>query len=165
MRNKIIRRLNALDRRRAQHQEAAERQAFFRAASIIEVAYYVGGLKSNECPFEGYARALKFRNLNGLLRAFEQALKKEDVSELQNRSDSAIRLLFARFRCDRSSQEAWEESIATMVEWLPNKWKAWIGSFVLKADHDKERALEERVEQIWSTAETMAAAELGAGKK
>ena len=156
---KILGRLDAIDRQRARNQEAAERNAFMTAAPQIVLAYYVGGLKPNECPFEGFARALKYRNLNGLCGALTRVLKTGKASDMRKRHDSANRQLFAQFQCDRSSQEALEESIATMVERLPKQWKAWIGSYVLKADYDKERQQEERVEQIWSTLETMAMAE------
>ena len=164
MKKTISARLDAIEKQRARNKEAAELEAFNYIGPLVALAYYIGDLKPNEPLFEGFARALEYRNLNGLCRALTRVLKTGNASDMRKRHDSANRQLFARFQCSRSSQEALEESIASMVERLPRQWKAWIGSFVLEADPYKERQLQARVKRIWSKLEKMAMAEAEARK-
>jgi predicted RNA-binding protein Jag len=157
MKKDVLRRLDALERQRVKNQKAAERQCFLNAASRIVLAYYLGGLKPKECPWEGYARALKFQNSDDLFRALVEALQTGNAAELRSRHDDALRRLFSEFHYDRSSQEALDEAITKMAKHLPDQWRAWITELVEEVDYDKEIQEEERAEQILSTAELIAA--------
>ena len=75
MKKEILKRLDALESPRLKNQRAAERQVFLKAALPIVLAYYLGGLKPTECPWEGYARALGFENSDGYFRAVGQVLE------------------------------------------------------------------------------------------
>ena len=161
----ISRRLDALEKERSKNQKAAERECFLDIALTVLLAYFVGDLKPKESPWDGYARALKFKNHNDFLAAFVDALRTGNGAELQRRQNDAVDRLFSEFRYDRSSQEALDEAITKMEGSLPEQWRAWIATIVDTVDYDEERELEERIEQIRRTAETMAAAELRARKK
>ena len=123
------------------------------------LAYYVGGLKPKECPWLGYARALGLKNSDAFFRKFTKALQTRNAVELGSRHTDANRRLFAQFPYDRSSEKALEKAITKIAGQLPKHWRAWITKLVKKVDHDRERELEERAEQVLSTAEAMAMAE------
>ena len=159
MKKEILKRLGALESQRIKNQKAAERQCFLNAASRIVPAYYLGGLKPKESPWQGYARALQFQNSDGFFRAFAQALQTGNAAELRNRHNDAVRRLFSEFHYDGSSQEAFEEAIEEMANQLPDQWRAWITELVEEADYDKETEAEEWAERELTRLELMAAGE------
>ena len=50
-------------------------QAFLNLAEMMVLAYYVGKLKPKEAYYEGFARALNYRNDNGYFRALAHAFQ------------------------------------------------------------------------------------------
>jgi len=61
MRADVLKRLDALEKQRAEDLAAAEKEAFLTAASQVLLAYHVGGLRPEESsPIEAYARALGY---------------------------------------------------------------------------------------------------------
>jgi hypothetical protein len=156
---KILKRLDALEQQRIENQKAAERECFLNAAWLILLAYYVGGLKPKEWPFEGFARALKFQKSLGFFQAFAQALETGNAADLQSRKNDAVRRLFPELDDDRSSPEALEEAIIEMAKRLPDQWRAWITKEVEKVDYDKQTQADEWEERELARLEFFAAAE------
>src|SRR5882762_7956763 len=93
MRKTLLHRLEALEkehRSREQKELSSLRGALVYIWKIV-LAYYLGGLKSDETSFrEAYARALNFSSGDDYL----EVLCKKDIS-LHNRFDDAYRRLFA----------------------------------------------------------------------
>jgi len=90
----------------------------------IVLAYYLGGLKSDETSFrEAYARALNFSSGDDYL----EALLQKDIS-LHKRFDDAYRRLFATvgldFDCTPPS--ILFDALVTMVNQLPDQWLNWL---------------------------------------
>jgi hypothetical protein len=97
---------------------------------IIVLAYYLGGLESDEegpweegkGPWEAYARALKYASSDD----YFEALKK-DLSEIHERHNDAYRRLFANVGLDfdDASSRALFDAVVTMVNQLPEQWLNW----------------------------------------
>jgi hypothetical protein len=155
MRPEIQRRLKALERRRAQAEEAAETAGLFASAKSIVIAYHLGNLKLNENPVEAFARALKYENVDDLSSDLACMLT-EGAGELTKRAHEAYRRLFKLSgRKISTSPAALEEVVAQLAEQLPNKWKKEICDAVERDIHSEKRA-----RSLWRTLEAMAAAEL-----
>ena len=89
----------------------------------IVLAYYLGGLKSDETSCrEAYARALKYPSWDD----YFEGLK--DIAELHKRFDDAYRRLFATvgldFDCTPPS--ILFDALVTMVNQLPDQWLNWL---------------------------------------
>ena len=121
MRKTLLRHLEALERQCGPDQEAARRQAFLDFAVFGLLAYHVGGLKSNEDPFEGIARALNYRTSLDLFKACGS-----DKAKVGKRIGDARRQFFSHFERHPSPQEPLEEAIPRMAARLPKELQAWI---------------------------------------
>ena len=104
MRRRTLRRLDVLEkeeRSRKPQRQASLATMFFFCRKIV-LAYYVGGLRSDEDPGEAEARALNYESRNDYL----DALFTGEEQEINKRFKNAARRLFAAvgLNFDRSPQ-------------------------------------------------------------
>ena len=92
----------------------------------IVLAYYLGNLQSDANPSEAHARALRYSSSN----EFSDALRKNDVPELQKRYNRACRKLFAKVGLDfdTTPPNVLFDAFVTMVNQLPDEWLNWLRS-------------------------------------
>jgi hypothetical protein len=151
MRKTILRRLEALEKEhcsREQKELSSLTEARVYIWTIV-LAYYLGGLKSDEeeegpweaddeeeaaiyvrhlhRPWEAYARALKYPSWDDY---FEAGFIKKDVSEFLERLDDARRRLFANVGLDfdGTAPSVLFDAVVTMVNQLPDQWSDWLRS-------------------------------------
>jgi len=151
MRQKTLRRLEALEKEecsRQQEELSSLRQPLVYIEMIV-LAYYLGGLKSDEeDPKDTYARALDYqfgidifvgdaqaRALNyssGI--DFFHAVANNKLSEIRKRYNDAYRRLFASVGLDIDSAplSVLFDEFVTMVNQLPEPWLNWLKSNLQK---------------------------------
>jgi hypothetical protein len=142
MRKTTLRRLEALEiehRSREQKELRSLREART-YIWIIVLAYYLGGLESQEGPreegdwekdpLEAHARALKYASSDDYFKA---GFIKKDISEIHERHEDAYRRLFANVGLDFDSAppSVLFDALVTMVDQLPDQWLNWLRSNLL----------------------------------
>jgi hypothetical protein len=163
MRQRILRRLEALEKehRSREQEELSSLKGALVYIWMIVLAYYLGGLKSDEeeegpweadeekeaiiyvhhlnRPWEAYARALKYPSWNAY---FEAGFIKKDISEIHERHNDAYRRLFANVGLDfdDASPGALFDAVVTMVNQLPDHWLNWLRSHLRERCSDAEIA-------------------------
>ena len=142
MRKTTLRRLEALEQEeRCREQE--ELSPLLGALSYIwtiVLAYYLGGLKSDEeRPLEAHARALKYPSSDDYFKAL---FIKKDISEIHKRHIDAYCRLFANVGLDFDSSPSnmLFDALVTMVNELPDQWLGWLRSHLQEDCSDVEIA-------------------------
>ena len=163
MRKTTLRRLEALEKehRSREQEELSSLEGALVYIRLIVLAYYLGGLKSDEeeegpweadeekeaiiyvdhlnRPWEAYARALKYPSWHAY---FEAGFIKKDISEIHERHNDAYRRLFANVGLDfdDASPGALFDAVVTMVNQLPDHWLNWLRSHLRECCSDAEIA-------------------------
>jgi hypothetical protein len=151
MRQKTLRRLEALEKEecsRQQEELSSLRQPLVYIWKIV-LAYYLGGLKSDEeDPRDTYARALDYRfgieifledaharalNYQSGIDFFHAVVNK-DLLEIRKRYNDAYRRLFASVGLDLDSAppSVLFDAFVTLVNQLPEPWLNWLKSNLQK---------------------------------
>jgi hypothetical protein len=141
MRKTILRRLETLEKEEQsrQQKELSSLRGALVYIWIIVLAYYLGGLKSDEdCPHEAQARALKYPSRDD----YCDALLKKDIAEIRKRFYDAYRRLFAieGLDFDRTPASVLFDAFVTMVNQLPDHWLSWLRSNLRAYCRDAEIA-------------------------
>jgi hypothetical protein len=125
MRKTVLRRLEALEKehRYREEQELSSLENARMYICIIVLAYYLGGLKSEQSPWEAHSRALKYPSDED----FSKALSNGDGS-IMRRYNAAYRRLFAKVGLDfdNAPRSALFDAFVTMINALPDEWLDWL---------------------------------------
>jgi hypothetical protein len=130
MRKTVLRRLEALEKehRYCEEQELSSLWTARMYIWRIVLAYYLGGLKSNEKDdSDANARALKYRPGYDFFEVILKVMHENDIkalSEIAERYRDAYRRLFAKagLDFDNAPRSALFDAFVTMVNSLPDKW-------------------------------------------
>jgi hypothetical protein len=130
MRKTVLRRLEALEKehRYCEEQELSSLRTARMYIWRIVLAYYLGGLKSNEKDdSDANARALKYRPGYDFFEVILKVMHENDIkalSEIAERYRDAYRRLFAKagLDFDNAPRSALFDAFVTMVNSLPDKW-------------------------------------------
>jgi hypothetical protein len=145
MRQKISKRLEALER-------AADKEVFADAFDFA-VAYYIGGARHMSEVVDAYARALGYKDLHELCRAFADLLRQPSDSVANRRTFERTRRvrcqLLAKFGYDlrRARPRALADATYRIVRTLPNEWLT-----TLRSAHRKSWETEARANQLLKEA-------------
>jgi hypothetical protein len=137
MRKTILRRLEALEQEHRSHEQ--KELDSLRVARLylwkIVLAYYLGGLKSNDEKYlsDANARALKYQSGFHFFEACLKVMRENDTkerSEICERYNDAYRRLFAKVDLDfdATSMNVLFDAFVTMVNQLPDQWLDWLRS-------------------------------------
>jgi hypothetical protein len=137
MRKTHLRRLEALEKEHRSREE--EELASLKGACTylwkIVLAYYLGGLKSNDEKYlsDANARALKYKSGGHYFEACLKVMRENDtkeLSEIRERYNDAYRRLFAKVGLDfdATSSNVLFDAFVTMVNQLPDQWLDWLRS-------------------------------------
>jgi hypothetical protein len=130
MRKTVLRRLEALEKEH-RYCEEQELSSLSRACMYVwttVLAYYLGGLKSNEeSVSDANARALKYQSWHDYSDVLLKVTHENDtkaLSEISKRYRDAYRRLFAKagLDFDNAPRTALFDAFVTMVNELPDKW-------------------------------------------
>jgi regulator of sigma D len=130
MRKTVLRRLEALEKEH-RYREEQELSSLWTARMYIwriVLAYYLGGLKSNEeSASDANARALKYQSGYDYFEVILKVMHENDIkalSEISERYRDAYRRLFAKVGLDfdKTQPSVLFDAFVTMVNELPDKW-------------------------------------------
>jgi hypothetical protein len=130
MRKTILRGLDALEKehRYCEEQELSSLWTARMYIWRIVLAYYLGGLKSNEeDDSDANAKALKYRSGYDYFEVILKVMQENDIkalSEIVERYRDAYRQLFAKagLDFDNAPRSSLFDAFVTMVNSLPDKW-------------------------------------------